>query len=66
MANEAVNLYGLSTTLRLQVEEAEKFQSDDPGFNQGKLVGIENGPIEPPKNIVETRAPGFRKQRSSV
>ena len=33
MANEAVNLYELSITLRLQVEEAEKFQSDHPGFN---------------------------------
>lgn len=40
VAIKAGNLYGILTRLRFRVEEAEKSQSDDPWFNQVKLLAI--------------------------
>ena len=66
VAIEAGNLYGLLIRLRFRVEEAEKSQSDDPWFDQVKLLRIENGPLEQLEHILENRAPGFRKRWSSI
>lgn len=51
VAVEASNLYSLLTTLRFRVEEA---RSDDPWFNQVKLLGTENGPLDQFKDVLET------------
>jgi hypothetical protein len=51
VAVEASNLYGLLTKLRFRVEDA---RSDDPWFNQVKLLGTENGPLDQFKDILET------------
>ena len=59
VAIEASNLSSLLTRLRFLVEEAEKSQSDDPRFNQVKRLGIENGPLEQLKNILETMVNGL-------
>ncbi len=50
VAVEASNLYGLLTSLRFRVEEA---QSDDPWFNQVKLLGMKNGPLDQFKDVLE-------------
>jgi hypothetical protein len=50
VAVEAGNLHGLLTTLRFRVEEA---RSDDPWFDQVKLLGIENGPLDQLKDILK-------------
>jgi hypothetical protein len=50
VAVEASNLYGLLTSLLFRVEEA---RSDDPWFNQVKLLGIQNGPLDQFKDILE-------------
>lgn len=50
VAVEAGNLYSLLTTLRFRVEEA---RSDDPWFNQVKLLGRENGPLDQFKIVLE-------------
>lgn len=47
---EASNLHSLLTNLRFRVEDAK---SSDPWFNQVKLLGIENGPLEQFKRILE-------------
>ena len=59
VAIEASNLSSLLTRLRFRVEEAENSQSDDPWFNQVKRLGIENGPLEQLKNILETMVNGL-------
>ena len=62
VAVEASNLYSLLTTLRFRVEEAK---SDNPWFNQVKLLGIENGPLDQFKDILETmvnKLPSSRKR----
>jgi hypothetical protein len=51
VALEASSLYSLLTNLRFRVEEA---RSSDPWFNQVKLLGIEGGPLDQFKNILET------------
>jgi len=51
LAVEASNLYSLLTTLRFRVEEAH---SDDRWFNQIKLLGSENGPLDQFKDILKT------------
>jgi hypothetical protein len=51
VAVEASNLYGLLTTLRFRVEAG---RWDDQWFNQVKLLGIENGPLDQFKDILET------------
>ena len=43
IAVEASNLFHLLTTLRFRVEAS---RSDDPWFNQVKLLGINNGPLD--------------------
>jgi hypothetical protein len=50
VAVEASNLYGLLTNLRFRVDEA---RSDDTWFNQVKLLGVGNGPLEQFKHILE-------------
>jgi hypothetical protein len=50
VAMEASNLYSLFTTLRFRVEEA---QSGDPWFNQVRLLGVDNGPLDQFKGILE-------------
>ena len=50
VAIEASNLYGLLTTLRFRVEDA---RSDDPWFNQVKLLGMKNGPLDQFKDILK-------------
>jgi hypothetical protein len=51
LAIEASSLYNLLTTLRFRVEEAGL---DDPWFNQVKLLGRENGPLDQFKITLET------------
>ena len=50
VAVEASNLYGLLTSLRFRVEEV---QSEDPWFNQVKLLGRENGPLDQFKKVLD-------------
>jgi hypothetical protein len=50
VAVEASNLYGLLTSLRFRVEGA---RSDDPWFNQAKLLSVENGPLDQFKVVLE-------------
>jgi hypothetical protein len=50
VAMEASNLYGLLTSLRFRVEEA---RSSDPWYNQVRLLGVENGPLDQFKGILE-------------
>ncbi len=50
VAMEASNLYGLLTSLRFRVEEA---RSSDPWFHQVRLLGVENGPLDQFKSILE-------------
>jgi Holliday junction resolvase RusA-like endonuclease len=50
VAIEASNLFGLLTSLRFRVEDA---QSDDPWFNQVKLLAVENGPLDQFKETLE-------------
>jgi hypothetical protein len=50
MAVEASNLYSLLTSLRFRVEGA---RSEDPWFNQVKMLGTENGPLDQLKVILE-------------
>lgn len=50
VAVEASNLYSLLTNLRFRVEEA---RSGDPWFNQVKLLGVENGPLDQFKERLE-------------
>lgn len=50
VAVEASNLYSLLLNLRFRVEEA---QSDDPWFNEVKLLGADNGPLAQFKHILE-------------
>ncbi|KIW11643.1 hypothetical protein PV08_10945 [Exophiala spinifera] len=51
VAVEAGNLYALLTSLRFQVEEA---RSSDPWFNQVKLLGVPNGPLDQFKGVLES------------
>ena len=50
VAVEASNLYNLLTTLRFRVEGAP---SEGPWFNQVKLLGTKNGPLDQFKDILE-------------
>lgn len=62
VAVEAGNLYGLLIALRFRVEEA---RSDDPWFNQVKLLGTANGPLDQFKNILKmmvNKLPSSRKR----
>ncbi|KIX05451.1 uncharacterized protein Z518_06323 [Rhinocladiella mackenziei CBS 650.93] len=62
LAIEASNLYGLLTALRFRVEEA---RYNDPWFNQVKLLGTENGPLDQFKDVLETivkQLPSSRKR----
>jgi hypothetical protein len=51
MAVEASNLFSLLTSMRFRVEGA---RSDDPWFNQVKMLGTENGPLDQLKDTLET------------
>jgi hypothetical protein len=51
VAVEASNLYSLLTNLRFRVEVA---RSDDAWFQQVRLLGQENGPLDQFKGILET------------
>ena len=50
VAVEASSLYGLLTSLRFRVEAA---RSDDPWFNQVKMLGIHDGPLDQFKDILK-------------
>lgn len=50
MAVEASTLYSLLTSLRFRVEAA---RSDDPWFNQVKILGTQNGPLDQFKEVLE-------------
>ena len=50
LAIETSNLCSLLISLRFQVEAA---RSDDPWFNQVKMLGIHNGPLDQFKDILE-------------
>lgn len=54
VAIEASNLYGLLIGLRFRVEAAEANNTNDPWFNQVKLLGLKNGPLDQFKDILET------------
>lgn len=47
---EATNLYGLLTSLRFRIEEA---RSDDSWFNQVRLLGTRDGPLDQFKDTLE-------------
>jgi hypothetical protein len=51
LAVEASNLSSLLTTLRFRVEGTP---TDDPCYNQVKLLGIKSGPLDQLKDILET------------
>lgn len=50
VAVETSNLLGLLTSMRFRVEAA---RSDDPWFNQVKLLGIKNGPLDQLRDTLE-------------
>jgi hypothetical protein len=50
VAIEASNLFSLLTSLRFRVEGA---RSDDPWFNQVKMLGTENGPLDQLRDSLE-------------
>ena len=50
VAVEASSLYSLLTSLRFRVEAA---RSDDPWFNQVRMLGIQNGPLDQFKDVLE-------------
>ena len=50
VAVEASTLYSLLTSLRFRVEAA---RSDDPWFNQVKMLGTQNGPLDQFKDVLE-------------
>ena len=60
VAVEASNFYSLLTTLRFRVEEA---RSDGPWFNQVRLLGIENGPLDQLKEILKTMVHKLQSSR---
>ena len=47
---EASTLYSLLTSLRFRVEAA---RSDDPWFNQVKMLGAQNGPLDQFKDVLK-------------
>ena len=47
---EACNLYSLLMSLRFRVEKA---RSDDPWFMQVRALGVENGPLDQVKSVLE-------------
>ena len=49
VAVEASNLYSLLTSLRFRVEAV---QSDDPWFNQVKMLGTRDGPLDQFKDVL--------------
>jgi hypothetical protein len=51
VAVETSNLYSLLTSVRFGVEEA---RSDDPWFNQVKMLGTKNGPLDQLRDTLET------------
>lgn len=51
VAVEASHLYGLLTSLRFRMEAV---RSDDPWFNQVKMLGIHDGPLDQFKDVLET------------
>jgi hypothetical protein len=62
LAVEASNLYTSLTKLRFRVEGA---RSDDPWFDQVRLLGAENGPLDQFKDVLETMVnelPSSRKR----
>ena len=62
IAVEASNLYGLLTSLRYRVEEA---RSDEPWYNQVKLLAMKDGPLDQFKDTLEKmveRIPTSRKR----
>ncbi|EXJ75702.1 uncharacterized protein A1O5_00209 [Cladophialophora psammophila CBS 110553] len=54
LAREASNLYALLTTLRFRVEEAP---TNDPWFNQIKLLVVENGALDQLRTILMRLVP---------
>ncbi len=50
VAVEASNLYCLLTSLRYQVEAV---RSDNPWFNQVRILGIHDGPLDQFKDVLE-------------
>jgi hypothetical protein len=62
VAVEASNLYSLLTSLRFRVEEA---RSGDPWLNQMKLLGVDHGPLDQCKDVLEQmvgQMPSSRKR----
>jgi len=51
VAVEASNFYSLLTSLRFRVEAS---RSDDPWFNQVKMLGTKRGPLDQLKDTLET------------
>ena len=50
VAVETSSLYSLLTSLRFRVEGA---RSDEPWFNQTKMLGIRDGPLDQYKDVLE-------------
>jgi hypothetical protein len=62
VAVEASNLYTLLTSLRFRVEEA---RSGDPWLDQLKLLGVDHGPLDQFKDVLEQmvgQIPSSRKR----
>ena len=51
VAVETSSLYSLLTSLRFRVEGA---RSDEPWFNQTKMLGIHDGPLDQYKDVLES------------
>lgn len=70
LETETQNLCGLLNTLRFRVEGAQS-NHKDPWFNEAKVLGVENGPLDQYKHVLEgllgqIPAPGRREQTKSA
>ena len=50
VAVEASSLYSLLTSLRFRIEAV---RSDDPWFNQVRMLGLQDGPLDQFKDVLE-------------
>ena len=65
VAVEASSLYSLLTSLRFRVEAA---RSDDPWFNQVKMLGVHGGPLDQFKDVLEKMVDqiAFTRKRDQI
>ena len=65
VAVEASSLYSLLTSLRFRVEAA---RSDDPWFNQVRMLGVRGGPLDQFKDVLEKMVEqiSFSRKRDQI